>query len=165
MKSINNLILLSTLALTFFFGGSCSSKILPALGEKVRVKIKTARTSLDKPSTFIIQAPKGEFKEERVKGPHAQEEEYRIIYPNESTIYLSNRYLVGSHLNLENRIRAGIKSYKRENIFDTLDVSGIQQNEHFWREVILGDIVIGYVNVPEKSKELFDRSLESLNKR
>ncbi|TKG87526.1 hypothetical protein EYV94_28175 [Puteibacter caeruleilacunae] len=88
--------------------------------------------------------------------------ECRIIYKDSSIIYLSNDEWRGSSLNTINKIKDGIDGYTKEHLWDSLYFEGQQNDGRFWKECVLGEIVVGYVNCPLEKKEMFDISLKTL---
>lgn len=88
--------------------------------------------------------------------------EYRIVYTDSSALYIGNDIWHGSRLNLNNRIREGINGINRKNLSDSIYFEGIQADGKYWKEQILNDILVGYINViPEKKRE-YDHALESV---
>ncbi|WP_167342233.1 hypothetical protein [Nonlabens sp. SY33080] len=50
-------------------------------------------------------------------------------------------------------------------LVDTIKNSGKDRNNLYWLEYVLGDVVIGYVNVPEEQKEQFEKAIASLDRK
>lgn len=48
---------------------------------------------------------------------------------------------------------------------DTLDLMGIQKNKLNWKEIVIGDINMGYYNVSTSKIDIFDRALSSLRQK
>lgn len=91
--------------------------------------------------------------------------EYRFIYKEGLIIYISSNIYNGSSLNYENLYKKGIISYSRgrkDDFKDTIKNSGLSIRSTYWLEYILGDVVVGYVNVPEDKKEVFDKAVSSI---
>ena len=44
---------------------------------------------------------------------------------------------------------------------DTLELSGMNRKSLFWKDIKIGEVSIGYDNVPKENKELFDESLKT----
>lgn len=91
--------------------------------------------------------------------------EYRIIYPDSSIIYITNDEGRGSPLNFENLYNIGIQDYHKQHLLDTLNYEGQQDDGRFWKVNVVGEIVVGYLNVIEEKKQQFDESLFSLRER
>jgi hypothetical protein len=90
--------------------------------------------------------------------------EYQFSYKNSSALYISTDVYSGSSLNSRNRQSLGIDIYRKSNIFDTIRNDGLQKNGRCWLEYILGDYVVGYVNVPVEQKEEFNQMVNSIQK-
>ncbi|TKG88236.1 hypothetical protein EYV94_27255 [Puteibacter caeruleilacunae] len=54
--------------------------------------------------------------------------------------------------------------YTKKTLSDTIEVNGIQENERYWKKLILNDIVVGYYNLPGERKKLFDEVLPKINR-
>lgn len=91
-------------------------------------------------------------------------EEYRVVFSDSSIIYLNNDEMSGSPLNFNNRYKLGITSYNRKQLLDTLDNFGQQSDGRYWREKILGDVVVGYINVREGNRAGYDSILATLTR-
>ncbi|NJY61897.1 hypothetical protein HC174_03890 [Salinimicrobium sp. CDJ15-81-2] len=94
--------------------------------------------------------------------------EYKeIIYEYKDSIkfYITDDTFGGSSLNGDNKLRSGITSISRTDLNDTTKMGGVQQDGRYWKEYILGDVVVGYLNVPENRKEEFDLTLQSINRK
>ncbi|NLF44317.1 MAG: hypothetical protein GX587_16620 [Bacteroidales bacterium] len=107
------------------------------------------------------------------------EKEYQFAYRDSSMIYLTN---FGNTPNYENIKKMGdsIFNYRFQNdemteeinqimgrevikvLPDTFELSGIDGNSLFWKDIKVGKISIGYQNVTKYRKELFDKSLKTL---
>lgn len=102
------------------------------------------------------------------------------IYPDSVTLYTSDEsyppnsenirslgdslyklrfYDVGFGLNRETKNQE-ISRFRT--LPDTLDLSGMDGNSLYWREIIIDFVSVGYMNVPEAQKEIFDKALNSL---
>lgn len=90
--------------------------------------------------------------------------EYRFNYKNSSALYISTDIYCGSSLNSTNRQSIGIDIYRKNNVLDTIRHEGMQKNGKYWLEYILGDYVVGYVNVPIEQKNEFDQMINSIQK-
>ena len=94
--------------------------------------------------------------------------EYRFEYQNKSTIYVSTDIYSGSRLNSDNLNSIGVNTYAISRsiiLVDTIKNSGKDRNNLYWLEYVLGDVVIGYVNVPEEQKEQFEKAIASLDRK
>lgn len=47
---------------------------------------------------------------------------------------------------------------------DTLELSGTDEKMLYWKDVVVGNISVGYVGVPSDRKELFDKALKTLRR-
>jgi hypothetical protein len=56
----------------------------------------------------------------------------------------------------------GINAYHKKHLLDTLDHRGKQNNGKFWRDYVVGKLVVGYINVPVNRLSEFDQSIESI---
>jgi hypothetical protein len=112
-----------------------------------------------------IEIPKGSKKTKEENHGFC---EYRFEYQNKSTIYISTDIYSGSRLNYENLYSIGIDTYaisRSETLMDTIKNSGTNKNKLYWLEFVLGDVVVGFVDVPEEQKEEFEKAILSLNKK
>ena len=90
--------------------------------------------------------------------------EYRIVYPDSSILYIGNSNETGSRLNMANRVSKGINALYKKHPLDSLYLDGKQGNGMHWKENVLGDFIVGYVNVPSEKKKEFDKALLSVRK-
>lgn len=90
--------------------------------------------------------------------------EYRFNYKDSSALYISTDVYCGSSLNSTNRQSIGIDIYRKNNVLDTIRHEGLQKNGRYWLEYILGDYVVGYVNVPVEQKDEFNQMINSAQK-
>ena len=128
----------------------------------ISLKIETAKTDYKKKKKFLLKIPPKKNNVEKMMGLHSYQQEYRIKYPFGAIIYISNNYIDGGELNFANRVYSNIGGYNKDHVFDTIKVDGNQKNGLFWKEYILGDICIGYIDVPQEMKLVFDKSINSL---
>jgi hypothetical protein len=108
------------------------------------------------------------------------EKEYHFTYTDNSWIYISNyesaiisnykniKVLGDSIFNLRFQnvelAKARNKEYGKEVIKivpDTMELSGIDSDSLYWKDVKIGKLSIGYCGVPKKKKELFDNAIQS----
>lgn len=140
---------------------------LPNGFKHVKLSLYTANSNFEKKSNYIINYPKHwKLIKQKKNVGHAVFEDIKLEVKDKKIIfYVSNDFMNGSHLNLENRIMTGISSYSKTNVYDTVDVSGINVKKNlYWREKILGDIVIGYLDVPLSYKKEMDSVVSSIKK-
>lgn len=136
-----------------------------AQGDNMRViKYRTYETvnGREHKITYCLKVPKG-GKILTVSGSH--EKELEVSYPDSSFIYITNDANGGSHLNHQNVSSLGKDVYSNKLLRDTLLLQGSQSNGRFWKENKMGQIVIGYVNVPSDKKVVYDKALDSLKKK
>jgi hypothetical protein len=114
---------------------------------------------------FCLDVPK-KYKKIKTQGDTHYGFEVKVIYyADSSIIYIGNNVHEGSILNFQNRMRGGYASFAKKSSLDTIYMTGIQSNGNFWRENILGNVVIGYLNVPSNKKEVYDRALATLRRK
>jgi hypothetical protein len=89
--------------------------------------------------------------------------EYQVSFDDGSVFYLSNDILNGSQLNRTNLYQIGINGYNKKYPLDTIIYSGISDSLH-WKEAILGEITIGYINATNPKKEEFEKAILELKK-
>lgn len=92
--------------------------------------------------------------------------EYRLTNKDESILYVSSDIYRGSRLNYKNLYKIGIDGYYPKSTInsDTIRNHGLDSKNQLWAEYVLGDVVIGYVNVPIENKEKYDLILSSLKR-
>lgn len=131
--------------------------------EKIEYEGIETRSSKKKPPKICaeIEVPKG-GKVSEFSGAHFGETGKAVTYEDGSVIYISNAYYDGTTLNLKNRVYS---NEPRKPGIDTLDSYGLQKDSQFWREKIIGKLVVGYYNVPPDKKELYDKSIATLNRK
>lgn len=117
-----------------------------------------------KERTYILEIPKRGKIDKNAVLTGDYKSEYRIIYPDSSIIYITNDEWNGSRLNIQNRMAIGINGYTKKTLTDTIEVHGVQENGRYWKELILNDIVVGYYNLPEEHKQLFDEVLTKIKR-
>jgi hypothetical protein len=87
------------------------------------------------------------------------------IYPDSSIIYLADDEWRGSSLNFSNLASQGVHSLNRRIVFDTLCHEGVQSNGRYWKQIILGQVALGYTNATPERKEAYDAALSSFRKK
>lgn len=149
---------------SILFYSSCSSSraIIEKTYETIHYKEKKIVGGVFVRLNYLFDIPKGSriHKEYSVPGDDYAVE-YRLTYPDSTTLYISSSTLNGSRLNYENRFNAGIKRLARSQN-DTLHLGGIQKNGKYWRENVSDEIIAGYINVDKQSREKFDKALASV---
>lgn len=93
--------------------------------------------------------------------------EYRFSYKDKSVIYITTNIYKGSRLNYGNLYKIGIDGYNHRKTYmsDTIKNNGKNSQNLYWLEHILGDIVVGYVDIPENRKEEFDKIILSIKRK
>ena len=88
---------------------------------------------------------------------------FEIIYADSSTIYYTNDHgmVTPNHKNYE-RIKLKGHSTFYENK-DTVLI-GQQPDGRYWKEIRNGEDYFGYLNVMKQDKDLFDKSLKTIEK-
>lgn len=157
----------------FSFITSCASSQGIAI---IQYKRKNADESHLRNNTYYMALPKG-FKPLTLVGGH-NELEKQYIYSDSSKIYISDFVISVSNYNnmrsmgdsithkrfestqLKDKIARELgKEYKPE----TLTLQGKMANGLYWKDIRIGYLSIGYVNVSEKKKNEFDKALASFN--
>lgn len=132
---------------------------------------KSARCSLYVPSKYRI-----------INFSSMEEKERRYIYLDSSFIYISTFSVSPNYYNIRNRgdsifnfrfqnkelakdlnetlKKKGLKELKV--LPNTFELSGIDSNNLYWKDIYIGRISIGYKNVPKKWKNKYDKSLQTL---
>lgn len=127
------------------------------------IKYRTYETQngSEKKIIYCLRVPKG-GKLLTVSGSH--EKELEVSYPDSSFIYITNDANGGSHLNYKNVSSLSKDVYTNKLLKDTLLLQGSQNDGRFWKEIKMGQIVVGYVNASPDKKEEYDKALASLRK-
>lgn len=124
------------------------------------VKFKPFKNS----SSFFIKIPKSYKALMFAAGNEWYGEQY--WYPDSSVIYISTGPSM-DELNWSNLKNSGLHDKylaRFSNYDDTIVFQGVQNDGLYWKAIHMGRIVsIGYANVPQKKKELFDEALKSFN--
>lgn len=92
--------------------------------------------------------------------------EYQFLFKNGEIFYITTDIYNGSKLNSKNlfEIRKEIYFKNRSLATDTIKNSGRNEDKH-WSENILGNIVLGYVNITEDDKKYFDEAILTFKRR
>ena len=108
----------------------------------------------------------------------SREIENKFIYNDSSFIYITNFKNTPNYNNIFNlgdsiaqiRFQNALLSTEINKLMDsviitpiphTIELSGIQKDGLYWKDVKNGDISIGYVNVQLKNKEIYDNAINS----
>ncbi len=107
------------------------------------------------------------------------EKEYQYTYNDSSMVYLTNFDNTPNYDNIKS-MGDSIANFRFQNeemtkeinqtlgrevvkaLPDTFELSGIDNNSLYWKDIKVGEISIGYQKVPKEKKELFDESLKTL---
>lgn len=125
-------------------------------------KLITKKMSFPTIGKHSIKIPKGTSDEKLIKGGHGGE--YQYWYSDSSVVYISTDE-GSATLNAErakNKIDANAEKAIAELKNEDIEVSGKVGNQ-YWKEKQIheGRVKIGYLNVNEEKKELFDNALKS----
>lgn len=126
----------------------------------------SSTTSEQKGINYSIEIPKGfRLKVYKAGGEAGESREYR--YLDSSVIYISD---FGSSLNESNIEIGGYSSKKfdfsmKQNrlIGDSLILTG-RTKSGYWKEINIGAMAVGYLNVSDQKKEVFDEALKTLKR-
>lgn len=130
---------------------------------------------------FQMTIPTG-FKELIETSLDAEETHLYYYLPDSSLIYITNTGTL--HPNLQNIKALGDSIYEfrfqykelwksinealGEEVLkvlpDTLELSGIDADSFYWKDIIFDELSIGYLRVPPRKKKKFDRCLETFTK-
>ncbi len=114
-----------------------------------------------KEKTYVISIPKGFKIDKEDFNPEYKEIIYN--YENGMKIYITDNTMGGSALNGDNKLAQGITVIKRKSLRDSIYMKGKQKDGYrYWKENILNDVVIGYLNVSKERKAEFDKSIASI---
>lgn len=138
----------------YIFG--CSTKTIK-LKTYIDYKSKDSSYWKQKKRVFRISVPNG-FQKQTILGDH--ETEIQLVYQDSSIIYISDELKSGSYSNWKNL--ESITSKNFDYLYkDTVINEGITKTG-FWKEMKLKYIIIGYLNMPEDKKAVFEKSLKSI---
>ena len=126
-------------------------------------------------SEFPTSSANGSFEKRNFemyipKGYNLIDEDYNpefkeVVYEYEQgSIYITDNNLAGSPLNGDNKRANDISIVKRLSLTDSVYMNG-KNNDLYWKENILNDIVVGYFNVSNENKKVFDEALSSIKRR
>lgn len=124
---------------------------------------------------YSIDVPK----DYEVKGYEVTTEiERRYVYDDSSYIYITNFTHTPNYENIE-LLGDSILQYRFQNeelvtevneilgkeeltvLPRRFELSGKNRKSLFWKDIKIGEVSIGYVNVPREKKELYDKSLKT----
>ena len=128
--------------------------------KKVSYKANTFENPQESTS-FDLFIPKN-YQKEVKEFDHSLEN--RFIYDDSSIIFLSNDKWSASRVNDKNRLDKEVqdKILHRNATTDSIYLSGQQKDGRYWKENILNDIVVGYLNVSKERKEEFDKAIATI---
>lgn len=107
------------------------------------------------------------------------EKERRYAYKDSSFIYITNFRITPNYENIKS-LGDSVLQFRFQNeeltkavnellgkiqvavLPDTFELSGVNSKSLFWKDIKIGEVSIGYNNVPKEKKELFDKSLKTL---
>ena len=111
---------------------------------------------------YYLEIPKGGKVDKRPTLTGDYHNELRISFPDSSIIYITNNVWLGSSLNYANRMSDGDSGYTKEHLNDSIWSDGTQIDGKYWCEHVLGNIVVGYINVRAEKKERYDNYLKTI---
>ncbi len=128
--------------------------------KKVSYKANTYENPQES-TAFNLLIPKG-YKKDVIEFDHSLES--RFTYDDESIIFLTNDKWSASRINDKNRLDKEVqdKILHRNATTDSIYLSGQQKDGRYWKENVLNDVVVGYLNVPKERKAEFDRAIASI---
>ena len=142
---------------------SCSIHLKNNRFIESKFQIKTILDDYQENVEYSIFLKSGYSKIKSVTGK-AFEQQYVYQYPDSSTVYISNNIVDGSPLNFQNRLSVNHSRYSKNHMVDTIVVSGIQSTGGLWKEMLYGEICVGYLNVSPPNLKLYDTILRSIKK-
>lgn len=83
-----------------------------------------------------------------------------LTYSDSSQVYLVDDQTTDATPNYLNW-----RTKPRRTAFDTLENMGILPNKRHWHERIVGEVIVGYVGIPESKRLQFDSVLMSLRRK
>ena len=151
------------LKLTFLFFTLVSFQVRGQEIKIVKYQGLESRSENKNPRKICVymSIPNG-FDKKEFNGLHSGENGISFKYFDSSELYISNAFYDGTAINIKNRYYS---NKPRIADADTVDSFGVQENKLFWRELIVGKVVVGYLNVPLDKKEQYDKALLTLRKK
>lgn len=114
---------------------------------------------------YKIEVPNGYLNHLVISGNHGKEQQY---WYNDSTLFYFSDETGITTPNYENISKnEETRSIRTKAILenDTFYLEGKDDKNLFWKECFYRDITIGYMNVPNEKKEIFDKAISSLRKK
>lgn len=114
---------------------------------------------------YTVNIPK-EYNDYKIISGHGKE--HQFWYSDSLLLYFSTERNTPNNENIRN---AGQWDEKFKHIIglressDTLIFEGRNYRNNFWKELIIGEINIGYLNVPKEKKSVFDHAINSIGRR
>lgn len=144
----------------FLFANSCT----PDYYRRIVFTHYSSNVNKQEKIKYSAEIPKGyTLKIYSASGETGMENQY--LYPDSSMFYISD---FGSTINEQNIQNEGYASKKFEYSMqvvgltnDTLILSGRNQSGAYWKEVLIGKVSIGYLNVSKEKKDFFDKAIET----
>ena len=163
-ESMKKIIILFVALMSFSCNQKVANGIVRHTEKRFNFPLTTVTSDFDEKEVFTVLLPKSGKKEKHY--PHFGKiyTEYRVYYRDSSTFYISNDIWNGSQLNAGNLYEIGIRGHTKEDFLDTVSYHGLQENGRYWEETMLGEVVVGYSNVPRSRKEEFDKAVSSVKK-
>ncbi|MEM7296876.1 MAG: hypothetical protein AAF391_01255 [Bacteroidota bacterium] len=90
--------------------------------------------------------------------------EYQLFFEDSAVFYMTNDIYSGSMLNAKNLMHIGISGYINRSLNDTIINQGQQSDSLFWKEAILNDVVVGYINASKEDKVLFEHWIKTITR-
>lgn len=134
---------------------------------KVKYVHITSSTGEQIKVSYVLQIPK-QYKLQIITASGEVGTEHQYWYPDSCLIYISD---FANTENSNNIIRAGYTSKKLEYSMrqdfknDTLNLSGKNEKGFYWKEITIGKLNLGYMNIPQENKEIFDKALSSIQRK
>ena len=123
--------------------------------------IAPSTQTIDEKIKCYVEVPGNYVDEARSNDVHNNLFVKSVIYSDSSQFYISNN-LSGSVKNFHNRVDYNMPMVERENILDTLVLKGLDENGLYWKEVFIGEVVVGYLKANENRKGQFEYAINSL---
>ena len=131
-----------------------------------KFSLKTVISDFENKKTFIVNLPHKKSIERVYPHQGTIYQEYRVRFSDENIIfYISNDVWNGSQLNANNLVNKGMVGYNKKSYLDTIANSGFQSDGKYWNETILGEIVVGCINVPPTRKDEFENIILSVRQK
>ena len=114
---------------------------------------------------YKIEVPEGYLNHLIISGNHGKE--YQYWYKDSMLFYFSNETGIATqnYENISKNQETMIIRTKAILENDTFNLEGKDDKNLFWKECFYKGIIIGYMNVPNEKKAIFDRAISSLRKK